>query len=259
MKMNSRLAEGYKSRSQITRVISEDWGASNLYCPACDNNILNRSPTNTRVIDYLCENCRSCYQLKSSIRWSETRIPDAAYKTMIYAIKTDSAPNFFIMQYDTKWRVNNLLLIPSFFLTASAIEKRKPLSSTARRAGWIGCNMLLYNIAAEGKIMMVKEGCVYDSTLVRKKFDLVRPFARLSTNMRGWTLDFFRLVRCLGKSQFSLKEAYSFEQELSRLYPNNRNIRPKIRQQLQVLRDMGIIIFLGKGQYAFRREMTSVN
>ncbi|MGD0489035.1 MAG: hypothetical protein ABSB94_17815 [Syntrophorhabdales bacterium] len=31
--------------------------------------------------------------------------------------------------------------------------------------------------------------------------------------------------------------------------PPSRNIRAKIRQQLQILRDMGIITFLGGGDY----------
>jgi type II restriction enzyme len=36
---------------------------------------------------------------------------------------------------------------------------------------------------------------------------------------------------------------------LAKLHPANRNIRPKIRQQLQVLRDMGLVEFLGGGEY----------
>ena len=40
-----------------------------------------------------------------------------------------------------------------------------------------------------------------------------------------------------------------FEDHLARLHPMNKHIRPKIRQQLQVLRDHGIVEFLGKGLY----------
>ena len=40
-----------------------------------------------------------------------------------------------------------------------------------------------------------------------------------------------------------------FEKVLEMKYPSNHNIRPKIRQQLQVLRDRGIIEFLGNGNY----------
>ena len=29
------LAKGYNSNSQITRVLTEDWFARNMYCPIC--------------------------------------------------------------------------------------------------------------------------------------------------------------------------------------------------------------------------------
>lgn len=50
-------------------------------------------------------------------------------------------------------------------------------------------------------------------------------------------------------SPFSLSEAYGFEDALSKRHPKNNNIRAKIRQQLQVLRDKGFLEFLGKGMY----------
>ncbi len=45
---------------------------------------------------------------------------------------------------------------------------------------------------------------------------------------------------------------YRFEDRLSALYPGNNNVRPKIRQQLQVLRDRGWLEFLGRGRYRVR-------
>jgi type II restriction enzyme len=33
------------------------------------------------------------------------------------------------------------------------------------------------------------------------------------------------------------------------LHPENRHVRDKLRQQLQVLRDLGLIEFLGRGRY----------
>ncbi len=61
--------------------------------------------------------------------------------------------------------------------------------------------------------------------------------------------DVLGCVRELRRSVFSLTDVYRFERRLSRLHPRNRNIRPKIRQQLQVLRDHGVLEFLGNGQY----------
>ena len=45
------------------------------------------------------------------------------------------------------------------------------------------------------------------------------------------------------------QEVYAFEPRLSALCPGNNNVRPKIRQQLQVLRDQGVLEFLGRGNY----------
>jgi len=38
----------------------------------------------------------------------------------------------------------------------------------------------------------------------------------------------------------------------SELHPNNAHVRDKIRQQLQVLRDLGLLEFLGSGSYRLR-------
>ncbi|RJQ53985.1 MAG: restriction endonuclease, partial [Nitrospiraceae bacterium] len=34
--------------------------------------------------------------------------------------------------------------------------------------------------------------------------------------------------------------------------PDNKHIRPKIRQQLQILRDKGIVEFKGQGRYGVK-------
>lgn len=60
------------------------------------------------------------------------------------------------------------------------------------------------------------------------------------------------IVRGLGKGEFTLAEAYAFAGELARLHPANRHVEPKIRQQLQRLRDLGFVEFLGRGIYRVR-------
>jgi type II restriction enzyme len=42
---------------------------------------------------------------------------------------------------------------------------------------------------------------------------------------------------------------YQFENKLKIKHPNNNFIKDKIRQQLQVLRDKGLIEFVGRGKY----------
>jgi type II restriction enzyme len=179
-------------------------------------------------------------------------VPDAGYEAMVGAIRSDRVPNLFVMQYTIEWTVLNLLLVPSFFFTETAIQKRNPLRPAARRAGWVGCNILLSAIAPEGKLRLVNAGVSVSPTVVRKQYQRIRPLSELKVSNRGWTLDVLKFVHRLGRAQFTLAAMYGFEDEIAKLYPNNRNIRAKIRQQLQVLRDLGLINFLGGGEYSLR-------
>ena len=56
---------------------------------------------------------------------------------------------------------------------------------------------------------------------------------------RGWLIEVMKCAEALGRDSFELADIYAFEGRLSALYPGNHNVRPKIRQQLQVLRDRG--------------------
>jgi len=57
-------------------------------------------------------------------------------------------------------------------------------------------------------------------------------------------------VESLNKENFTLKEIYTFEKDLEILHPENKNIKAKIRQQLQFLRDKNYLEFLEKrGNY----------
>ena len=50
--------------------------------------------------------------------------------------------------------VKNLFLVPGHF-SASAIERRMELGPSARRAGWVGCNILLNRLPPEARIYAV--------------------------------------------------------------------------------------------------------
>lgn len=168
---------------------------------------------------------------------------------MMAAIQSDSVPNLLILQYTPNWRVQNLMLIPSFLFDSSAIEKRKPLAVTARRAGWIGCNILLSAMPDLGKLRIVNNGSIVHQKMVRDQYKRLRPLAHLAPKVRGWTLDVLRIVQSLDQREFLLSDVYAHEGQLRVLHPDNQNIRPKIRQQLQVLRDFGMLKFLGTGRY----------
>ena len=59
-----------------------------------------------------------------------------------------------------------------------------------------------------------------------------------------------RLVyRNLPAGEFTNEQVYGFEETFQRHYPDNLNIRAKVRQQLQVLRDMGMVEHMGTGRW----------
>jgi type II restriction enzyme len=244
------LASNYQSGSQIARVISEDWCTRELYCPACSSDRLTGSKPNNPAVDFACANCDQPFQLKSLRHWNPKKIVDAGYEAMLRAIRADRTPNLLVLHYSSTWFVQNLLLIPRMFFSESVIEKRKPLAPHARRAGWVGCNILLSKIPDDGKIAMVSASVPVMKRHVRDEFSRVKRLAELPPSLRGWTLDVLRVVRQLGRPEFTLQDMYAFERELRALHPKNQNVRPKIRQQLQVLRDLGLLRFGAKGNYS---------
>jgi len=243
----------YRSASQRARVGTESWGAVNFFCPACESPRLNVAPRNTVAVDYFCPSCESPFQLKSQSKPLGTRIVDAAYSEMKRAILEDRTPNLFVLHYDfDAWAVRTVLLVPHFAFALSAVERRKPLAATARRAGWVGCNILLDKIPVHARISVVSEGTPHTPREVRSSYNRLRPLEKLQVEKRGWTLDVLQVVQSLGKLEFTLSDVYAYADALARLHPNNLHVRDKIRQQLQVLRDLGLLTFLGSGSYILK-------
>ena len=243
----------YKSASQRARVSTEDWGATNFFCPVCDSSRLDVAPHGTATLDYSCPKCDSPFQLKSQSKPFGTRILDSAYSQMKRAILTDCTPNLYVLHYDlTAWAVRTVILIPHFAFALSAIERRAPLAPTARRAGWVGCNILLNKIPQDARIPIVADGTARPAAEVRRAYRRLRPLEKLKAETRGWTLEVLNVVRSINKSEFLLSDVYARADELSKLHPNNAHVRDKIRQQLQVLRDLGLLTFLGGGFYRLK-------
>lgn len=253
IRLPAHLAREYKSPSQQTRAVTEPWGEENFYCINCSSPRLERTPHGTKGIDYVCPRCEDPYQLKGQSRPLAGRLSDAAYDVMLGLVRAGRAPHLFALHYDrTAWAVRNLFLVPRFAFTESAIEKRKPLSRSARRHGWVGCNIVLANIPPDARVPLVLDGEPQDPGAARKLYARLHPFQGLRLESRGWRLDVLNVVRKLGKHEFTLDEVYQFAGELSRLHPQNRHVEPKIRQQLQQLRKFGLLEFLSPGQYRLR-------
>ncbi len=246
---NTKLADGYSSKSQIARVLTENWVLSNSYCPKCGFQKLCEFENNRPVADFHCENCSEEFELKSKSGNLSKTITDGAYSTMIERINSDSQPNFFFLSYTQSWSVNNFMIIPKQFFTEDIIMKRPPLAATAKRAGWVGCNIDISNVAESGKVFLVKNSQIVDPKVVQEKFNKTLFIRNKAVSGKGWILDILKCLDEITTENFSLDEVYKFEQKLKLKYPKNQFIKDKIRQQLQVLRDKGIIEFIGRGKY----------
>ncbi len=140
-------------------------------------------------------------------------------------------------------------MIPSHFISLTAIQERRPLRPTARRSGWVGCNILLDRLPTDGWIPIIEDGSIRKDTDVRDDWRRFSFLKDSTVSSRGWTSDVLACVRRLGKNEFSLRDLYAFEEKLRELHPKNKHIRPKIRQQLQILRDKCFLRFIGRGLY----------
>lgn len=189
-KLETSIAVEYKNKSQKLRVISEAWATKNMFCPHCGNKHINRLENNLPVADFRCDICGEIFELKAKGGTIGTKILDGAYSTMIERITSNSNPDLLIMQYNkNSYMIENFMLIPKFFFVPQIIERRKPLSSKAKRAGWVGCNILISDIPEQGIIDVIKNTNVCSMYEVVAKYNNVKKLQIQNIEARGWLLD----------------------------------------------------------------------
>ena len=248
---DKQLIAKYKSTSQKARVLTEYWVNKSVFCPNCGHLNIDKHPNNQPVADFYCSNCGEDYELKSKQNSIGMKILDGAYRTKMERLRSNSNPNLFVLNYNLQnLSVLDFFVIPKYFFIPEIIEERKPLSENARRAGWIGSNILLQKIPQAGKIFLVRDQRVRSKEKVLAEWQKILFLQEeKEISARGWLLDIMRYIEKLGKREFALNDIYAFENELSILHPDNKYIRDKIRQQLQFLRDKNYLKFLGNAKY----------
>ncbi|HYD86495.1 MAG TPA: DpnI domain-containing protein [Vitreimonas sp.] len=239
----------YDSGSQRARFWTEEWAGRELYCLNCGAERLRQLPNNTPVGDLVCDTCKEEYELKSQARKSD-RVPDGAYRTMLERLAAGNNPSLMLLSYDrARHAVTNVAVVPKHFFVPDIIEARKPLKATARRAGWVGCNILLSKVPEAGRIYVVRNGAALPKDLVLENWSRTAFLQDMRLESRGWLLEVLKCTESIGRAEFELSDVYAFEAHMQQLYPGNQHVREKMRQQLQVLRDKGFIEFLGRGRY----------
>jgi type II restriction enzyme len=244
----------YEAQTQKARFWSEGWISRELYCLNCGAPKLSKLPNNTPVGDFVCDVCAEEYEVKSQARKLGASVGDGAYKTMMERLAANNNPSLVLLGYDkSKKSVTNLAVVPKHFFIPELIQERPPLAPTARRAGWIGCNILLSKVPEAGRIIVVRNGELVPKDLVLKRWKQTCFLRETRPTARGWLIEVMKCVESIGRSEFEIGDVYRFEEHMQRLYPGNMHVREKMRQQLQVLRDAGFIEFLGRGRY--RRKL----
>jgi hypothetical protein len=226
-----------------------------MYCPNCGSTNINPFPNNSPLADFFCISCQEEYELKSQRNRFGDKILDGEFRTKCERLASNNNPNLFLLNYDRdQLSVTNFFVVPKHFFVREIIEERKPLASTARRAGWIGSKILLNQVPQSGKIFIVRDGQLESKDSVLEKWSQTLFLRDQNIEARGWLIDVMRCVEAIGKREFHIDDIYAYEDRLSRLYPGNQNVRPKIRQQLQFLRDRKYLDFVSRGYYRLRSQ-----
>ena len=229
--------------------MSERWVLDQIFCPNCGGAI-NNYANNKPVADFYCKKCVEDFELKSKKGKIGRKVPTGAYSEMIKRISSPAKPNFFFMGYQETLQVNDFFVIPKYFFIPEIIEKRKPLTNTAKRAGWVGANILFSKIPQAGQIYYIENGIETSKKDILKKWQKTLFLKKIKkSEAKGWILNIMNCIEVLGKKEFSLADIYTFKNDLKKLHPDNNNIQAKIRQQLQLLRDKNYLQFTGKGTY----------
>jgi hypothetical protein len=245
----------YDSGSQQARVWTERWVADWMFCANCGAPRLSQLPANSPVADFVCPVCADQFEVKSKKGATFGKsVPDGAYDAKIARLSSSTNPHLLLLNYDLAAReVRNVCIVPKHFFVPDIIQERPMLKPPARKAGWRGSNILIGRVPDAGRIFVLRNGVAEpkDDVLARWKSTLF--LRRTSVEARGWLLEVMKAVDRIGRAEFTLDDVYAFERHLSEVYPGNNNVRPKIRQQLQVLRDNHYLEFLGGGRYRLRQ------
>lgn len=84
----------------------------------------------------------------------------------------------------------------------------------------------------------------------RLRLNLLGDKSPITTNLRGWKLDVFNALDSLDITEFDTSVSNRIAEQHSVLHPNNTYPKAKVRQVLQQLRDIGLIKFISRGNYA---------
>ncbi len=136
-----------------------EWGeiqvSKKCSCPKCKNSkTLKKLPPNFKCVDVICDFCGFLGQVKTKTVKDIDKIP----KTILGAAwgpqkeRMDAGIYFPLFIVLKDGRRSSIFYLPVDYQDREIFVPRKPLSSTAKRAGWQGYYFDLANLIEEGMI-----------------------------------------------------------------------------------------------------------
>jgi type II restriction enzyme len=136
----------WDNKSKIIGEAGEDCVIS-MNCPICNEKSLIKHKANEKSKDIECTKCKCQIQVKTTkYKKSECttlKLLGAEYKTTCSSVKENNI-HYLILMYSEiagKYIINKIYFVDCKDINESCIIPRKPLSLTAKRAGWQGCNL----------------------------------------------------------------------------------------------------------------------
>jgi len=147
----------WKKEGNIVGEAGEYFAIEELICQRCNSDNWIKCRTNQPSYDQICGDCGKKYQIKTRkatkhqyenfILKNEIKISGAAYSKTIENLSEDI--DYYIILYELnqegtskEYNILNIIHVYGEDIDEFNIKPRKPLSSTARRAGWQGCDLV---------------------------------------------------------------------------------------------------------------------
>ncbi len=160
MELNNIISQvkennNWKNESRIVGEACEYYIKNNTKCVRCNHNNFYKCKTNEQSKDLICINCNQKFQIKAKSATQKQvnniknknifRTIGGEYSTTLKNINEQI--DYLIILYEKhSYKIINILYIKNENISSNSIIPRKPLSITAKRAGWQGCNFLFNNI-----------------------------------------------------------------------------------------------------------------
>jgi hypothetical protein len=145
----------WKSESRIVGEACEYYIKSNIKCVRCNDNNFEKCKTNEQSKDLICISCNQKFQVKAK-NATQKQVNNIKNKNKFKTIGGEYSTtlknineqiDYFIILYEKQsYKIINILYIKNENINSDCIIPRKPLSITAKRSGWQGCNILFDNL-----------------------------------------------------------------------------------------------------------------